>query len=118
MRLTVACTTCRVSLGSVDLESPNFIDAILVMCHTVMPHTGAHALTATVDDAKLGAQGDVHVVIKCLQQGCAKKPPSEFRVPKEYVGAVTLLHHSAHEAHPMELSVDGVMLKLPTNNPP
>lgn len=113
MKLTIFCKTCSKDVGSADLQSANLVDTILMMVHCAMPHSGHHALEAKVDGVEIGSAGPVDVTVKCLFQHCAGKPPSVFKVPREWVTAALLLHHTQHEGHPMELTVDGVPYKLP-----
>jgi hypothetical protein len=115
MRLTITCTKCKMNVGVLDLEDPRLVAAGLVMAHGGAPHSGHHTLEAYVDGVDVAsASGDVEVTIKCLQlTTCKDRPPSVFRVRSEWVPAVALLHHTSHEGHPFEMTIDGKLYSLP-----
>lgn len=110
--LTIFCEDCQVPISSADLADPRIVGALLMLAHTAEGHRGTHRLSAKLDGAPMGQEGPLAVQVRCLANGCAAKPPSVFHVPPEHVAAVVLLHHAAHESHPMELTVDGKVYRV------
>lgn len=55
----------------------------------------------------------VDLRITCTR--CKGKPSFRQEVPTWLVGAMALAYHAAHEGHPLELEVDGVIYRAHEN---
>ena len=118
MRATVSCSTCG-KMEEVTVEAPTLAElgeiltSLLVACHATPPHC-PHKL-------KVEFSGQDHVVqerellIRCISTRCDESLEKELRttVPRELIGAMTLLFHTSHEGHPMEISYGGRSWRSP-----
>lgn len=103
----VECAHCRELLGALDGLSRSELGALvmslLAACHAAMPHND-HSLDVRLPELR-GV--DRPLSIRCLHWLCKNNPPLEASVPIEMVGPLTLVFHTSHEGHPIELSYDG-----------
>lgn len=107
---TITCYTCQNALvGQATLE-PHEVMSWMLKYHEVAPHI-RHAFKVLVDEQESVTDGPHKVAIKCLL--CYPYPEKqamsyrEHKAPLELVGALTLMMHTRHEGHPLEVAIDG-----------
>lgn len=102
MRIACACGFSQ----QVDREGVAVAASLLAAhCTTSHPEADPHALT--VED--LPADGSTDVRISCLAPQCHGLALTR-RTHREYVAALAIVFHSAHEGHRLRIEVDGVLL--------
>lgn len=103
----VECTECKELLGALDglsrSELSGLVTSLLVACHAAMPHND-HPLAVRLPEVR-GV--DRELSIRCLHWLCKNDAPLVARVPVELVAALTLVFHTSHEGHPIEITFDG-----------
>lgn len=52
--------------------------------------------------------------LRCLAKHCTKGKTWSGKVPIELVGAMTIMFHTGHEGHPLEIMYDGETWSTPT----
>jgi len=110
MRAEVRCKPCGLVIG--ELERPTLgelgaeLAAVLVGCHARHPHC-RHELELEIggDVARLPGASEPLVELELVCLGDGQK--FHTRAPRWLVGALTLVFHTSHEGHPLELVVDG-----------
>lgn len=104
--LCVQCDKMPV-IGEKDLLPEETMPWLLNL-HTSPPHVN-HALYIQVDgEESVKDEGEHEIIIRCLQcDGSQPYHKAVHRAPMELVGALTLMLHTRHEGHPLELTVDG-----------
>jgi hypothetical protein len=76
------------------------LQPMLIAVHAARPK----AKLRFVIDGEQDMDGATLFRARCLYPGCAKqKLQLESRIPPELVGALTLVFHTSHEGHPIEL---------------
>ena len=76
--------------------------SLIIACHATMPHC-PHELLARFDGQLDAHELEHELVIRCLHPGCSDAETTRTHCPRELVAALTILHHTAHEGHPLEL---------------
>lgn len=108
---SVVCLSCPniPEIGRSELEPVEVIPWLL-NAHATRPHTN-HKLSVEVNGQENFTEGDHDVEIKCTlcfdQPGKRHGAYRKHRAPLEMVGALILMLHTRHEAHPLELKIDG-----------
>ncbi len=110
--LSVACLTCtdtpEIARSKLD---PVEIIPWLLNLHAVPPHTN-HRLSVEMDGQENVNDGEHDIEIRCTR--CAGDPAKKHGSYRKHrsslalVGALVMMMHTRHEAHPMELLIDGV----------
>lgn len=106
----VTCIQCdgHPVIGDKKL-SPEETMPWLLNLHTSPPHVN-HPLYILVDgEGSVSDEGEHEIMIRCLQcDGSQPYHKAAHRAPLALVGALTLMLHTRHEGHPIELTVDGM----------
>lgn len=104
---TIECIECREALAALPSLSRSelcgVIESLVAACHAARPHC-SHALRLAIDNTQ-GVEREL--TIRCKAKNCARAPALVTTCPVELVGALTLVFHTAHEGHPIELTYDG-----------
>lgn len=115
LRASVSCTECKQLLGDVDALSRSelcgLVASLVVACHAAQPHCN-HVLKASLPEV-CGVEHEL--AIRCLNEACEMMPWLVTECPIELVGALTLVFHTAHEGHPIELRYGDRSWSSPTS---
>lgn len=117
---SVECAECNLLLGEVSALSRHelcaLVTSLVAACHATQPHCN-HPLRVSLPEIR----GDTRELrIRCLHWNCRDVPSLVATCAIELVGALTLVFHTSHEGHPIELSYAGQTWASPTSlqNPP
>lgn len=114
-----AVITCSCGKATKEVEADtlaNLGEAIMsqvVAMHATSPHE-VHGMSVDVDH---GGKVERELVLKCIRDRCDREREMRVMVPWELVGAMTLLFHTAHEGHRLEMSYDGRTWTSPKEGP-
>lgn len=103
MKATVECVDCAAvlaELSTLEQTEAGLIESLVAASHATRPHC-SHKLRLRLSEVT-GIERELS--IQCLT---CKGPPWITTVPIELVGALTLVFHTAHEGHPLQLTYDG-----------
>lgn len=119
MRAIVFCEQCEgtekavrseVEAATLDELGP-LLTAVVVSFHSTPPHC-PHAMKIAFVDA---ARPDILLTLRCIDPRCAPNQGREMktRCPRELIGALTLVFHTSHEGHPIEIEYEGRSWRSP-----
>jgi len=120
---TISCKTCGKKLASTKARSYRdmcfALQPLLVSCHATVPHC-PHTLEFSIAGAprehELEEADDL--LIRCLSPACVKQDLHLLtRAPIELVGALTLMFHTSHEGHGMEIKYGSHVWTSPQKQP-
>jgi len=119
MKARISCAVCEGTDKAVsgEVAAPTLTElgplltAIVVAWHATPPHC-PHQLKIEFSEE---LRPDVDLVIRCVGAQCHSPQFREFKTkcPRELVGALTLLFHTSHEGHPIEIVYDGRSWRSP-----
>lgn len=107
---------CECGRAEMVVEAPTLKDlgpalsSAVVAFHAGPPHC-PHTIQVEMEDNGSG-EDYKDFYIRCLR--CEGIRELRTRAPKEMLGALTLLFHTAHEGHGIEIIYDGNMWRSPS----
>jgi len=88
------------------------MESLIVAAHAALPKS---KLKFQLDGEPEFDQSK-HFKARCLHPSCDRaKVQLEDKIPIELVGMMTLIFHTAHEGHPMEVTFDGRTWRSPVS---
>lgn len=119
MKAIVFCEQCqnteKAVRGEVEADTLEelgpLLTAVVVSFHSTPPHCPHPMKIAFVDPAR----PEVLVTWRCLDPRCSPNGNREMkeRIPREMIGAMTLVFHTSHEGHPIEIEYGGRSWRSP-----
>lgn len=118
MKLTVFCENCGRDAASCETEHKELLGS-LIFCAHANGHS-VHKLVPLIDGARvtneklmLDHYQNHDVIIKCTQPGCMNAGGTHtytYKIPICLIAAMAIGVHSAHEGHPLHITLDGVVI--------
>lgn len=119
MKAIVSCALCEGTPKAVRGEAEAatleelgpLLTAVVVSFHSTPPHCPHPMKIDFVDPAR----SDVVFTLRCIDPRCAPNQGREMttRCPRELIGALTLVFHTSHEGHPIEIEYEGRTWRSP-----
>lgn len=110
-RLACSCNLASIELDAATLrELGQILTSALVSFHATHPHC-SHEIKIEMDEVPSNKE----LYIRCLKphEQCASVRELRTTAVLEMVGALTLMFHTSHEGHPIEITYDGRSWRSP-----
>ncbi len=113
MRAKLVCVCSQAATMDLEASTLRELGAILtsalVSFHACQPHC-SHEIKIELED-DVATDKELH--IRCFKEACDAVREIRTACPIELVGALTLMFHTTHEGHPIEITFDGRTWKSP-----
>lgn len=118
LKAIIECVDCKKRLNQVKADTYEqlcfALQPVIIATHATQPHVEHELSFRIVGSPELPKLKEDELFIRCLFPKCRKaKTTMQTRVPLELVGAATLVFHTAHEGHPLELTYAGRTWRSP-----
>lgn len=118
LKAVVECVDCKKRIDEVKADTYEelcyALQPIIVSAHATEAHIKHSIDFRIVGTSEIPQLEDNELFIRCLFPNCRKaKTTLQTRVPLPMVGALTLVFHTSHEGHPLELTYRGRTWRSP-----
>lgn len=119
MKATLSCSICegtdKAVHGEVNAASladlGPLLTSLVVAWHATPPHCPHPIKIEFAEELR----PEVELIVRCIGPQCHSPQFKELKTscPRELVGALTLMFHTSHEGHPIEIVYDGRTWRSP-----
>lgn len=121
LKAVLDCVPCKKRLSEAKADTYEelcyALQPLIVAAHATEAHIQHEITFRLVGTSEIPELDTDELFIRCLAPNCRRtKVTMRTRAPLPLVGALTLVFHTAHEGHPLELTYRGRTWRSPTGS--